>query len=656
MFPYLIEERESKKSSNIDPPRIRNLEEERNGDIRTQTQATSISPRYQNLLSPLSPDSSPPKSPTQKRGIKTKREYDYKSEAAKKDLLKKNLGLSSGVKKVPQAAKRSNFGRMQVEMIAKSRDERRQRQADEKALKEQILHMEHNNPNWEFAQMISEFRAGLDLRPLREGDPLVENQITVCVRKRPLNDKEGRRREVDVISVPTKNQLIVHEPKQKVDLTKYLENQHFRFDYVFDEACDNELVYKFTAKPLVKTIFEGGMATCFAYGQTGSGKTHTMGGEFKARQFSLFRKVLINLAEIKDKYFTGGNKRFSIANSINIETISKNYLVKMESKWPKTFFKLLSHPKYARNNYVVSASFFEIYGKLVFDLLAKKQRLRVLEDGKQQVQVVGLTERVVTKVENVFELIQKGSLERTSGQTSANSNSSRSHAVFQIILRKNGSRQVDGKFSLIDLAGNERGADNGKSNRQTRIEGADINKSLLALKECIRALGRRGAHLPFRGSKLTQVLRDSFIGEKSKTCMIALISPGNFSVDHSLNTLRYADRVKELIANDNLDDTPSTIPEDDISEDNIDVDIADEDLMREEERRLQISSLEWELRESQRHVIESCVNFHDMACDLYNSSEENGFDRNRYAKKWKNLLNEIVDIQKGGPDKSQRIL
>lgn len=73
--------------------------------------------------------------------------------------------------------------------------------------------------------------------------------------------------------------------------------------------------------------------------------------------------------------------------------------------------------------------------------------------------------------------------------------------------------------------------------------GADINKSLLALKECIRALGRKGAHLPFRGSKLTQVLRDSFIGEKSKTCMIALISPGNFSVDHSLNTLRYADRV-----------------------------------------------------------------------------------------------------------------
>lgn len=75
----------------------------------------------------------------------------------------------------------------------------------------------------------------------------------------------------------------MHEPKHKVDLTKYLENQNFRFDYVFDEACNNDIVYKFTAKPLVKTIFEGGMATCFAYGQTGSGKTHTMGGEFRGK-------------------------------------------------------------------------------------------------------------------------------------------------------------------------------------------------------------------------------------------------------------------------------------------------------------------------------------------------------------------------------------
>lgn len=308
-------------------------------------------------------------------------------------------------------------------------------------------------------------------------------------------------------------------------------------------------------------------------------------------------------------------------------------------------FKYLSHPKYVHNNFMVSASFFEIYGKLVFDLLAKKQRLRVLEDGKQQVQVVGLTEKIVTRVDDVIELIQRGSLERTSGQTSANSNSSRSHAVFQIMLRKAGSRNVEGKFSLIDLAGNERGADTNKSNRQTRIEGADINKSLLALKECIRALGRKGAHLPFRGSKLTQVLRDSFIGEKSRTCMIALISPGNFSVDHSLNTLRYADRVKELIASENPDDsTDEVMLTEDDSIDNVDE--VDEDMLKEEETRLQIASMEWEVLESNRHVIESCVYFHKMACDLYKASQKNGFDKSLYAGSWKNLLSEMIEIQK----------
>jgi len=80
------------------------------------------------------------------------------------------------------------------------------------------------------------------------------------------------KKELDVISVPTKDTLIVHEPKTKVDLTKFLENHNFRFDYAFDDSCNNDLVYKYTAKPLVHTIFEGGMATCFAYGQTGSGK------------------------------------------------------------------------------------------------------------------------------------------------------------------------------------------------------------------------------------------------------------------------------------------------------------------------------------------------------------------------------------------------
>ncbi|CDQ63502.1 unnamed protein product [Oncorhynchus mykiss] len=208
---------------------------------------------------------------------------------------------------------------------------------------------------------------------------------------------------------------------------------------------------------------------------------------------------------------------------------------------------MLKKPNYKKLDLNVYATFFEIYsGKAsgVFDLLNRKAKLRVLEDGKQQVQVVGLQERDVKCTEDVLKLIEVGNSCRTSGQTSANAHSSRSHAVFQIILRRRG--KMHGKFSLIDLAGNERGADTSSADRQTRLEGAEINKSLLALKECIRALGRNKPHTPFRASKLTQVLRDSFIGENSRTCMIATISPGMASCENTLNTLRYANRVKEF--------------------------------------------------------------------------------------------------------------
>jgi len=100
-------------------------------------------------------------------------------------------------------------------------------------------------------------------------------------------------------------------------------------------------------------------------------------------------------------------------------------------------------------------------------------------------------------------------------------------------------------MSFIDLAGSERGADVSDQNKQTRMDGAEINKSLLALKECIRALDLDKKHTPFRGSKLTQVLKDSFTGN-SKTTMIANVSPATSCCEHTLNTLRYADRVKEL--------------------------------------------------------------------------------------------------------------
>lgn len=142
-------------------------------------------------------------------------------------------------------------------------------------------------------------------------------------------------------------------------------------------------------------------------------------------------------------------------------------------------FKLLKSPKYRHEDLYVTASFFEIYSGKVFDLLNQKSKLRVLEDARQQVQIVGLQERPVESVEEVLKLIQMGNNIRTSGVTSANSHSSRSHAVFQIILKKRMNKKLHGKFSLIDLAGNERGVDTSSANRQTRMEGAEINKSLL---------------------------------------------------------------------------------------------------------------------------------------------------------------------------------
>lgn len=131
---------------------------------------------------------------------------------------------------------------------------------------------------------------------------------------------------------------------------------------------------------------------------------------------------------------------------------------------------------------------------------------------------------------------------RTTHTTEANDTSSRSHAICQIFLRQNG--KLKGKLSLVDLAGSERGSDTKSHNSQRRAESADINTSLLSLKECIRALGQKSAHVPYRGSKLTLILKDCF-SPNSKTTMIATVSPGASSTDHSLNTLRYADRIKE---------------------------------------------------------------------------------------------------------------
>ncbi|KAL8522389.1 hypothetical protein ACS0TY_012506 [Phlomoides rotata] len=324
-------------------------------------------------------------------------------------------------------------------------------------------------------------------------------KIKVVVRKRPLNKRELTKNEEDIIETCS-NSLVVHETKLKVDLTEYMEKHEFVFDAVLNEEVSNDEVYRETVEPIVPIIFQRTKATCFAYGQTGSGKTYTM----KPLPLRAVRDIL-----------------------------------------------RLIHHTYRNQGFQLFFSFFEIYGGKLYDLLSDRKKLCMREDGKQQVCIVGLQEYRVVDVEMVKELIERGNATRSTGTTGANEESSRSHAILQLTIKRSadGSEskpaRVVGKLSFIDLAGSERGADTTDNDKQTRMEGAEINKSLLALKECIRALDNDQGHIPFRGSKLTEVLRDSFVGN-SRTVMISCISPNAGSCEHSLNTLRYADRVKSL--------------------------------------------------------------------------------------------------------------
>lgn len=243
--------------------------------------------------------------------------------------LNQTIAQKSAAANTAQSRRRSNVVK-EVDRIKKQREERRNRQAEQKQEKQDLMSaVDQGNPNWEFLGMIREYRSQIEYKPLSMGDPVAYQQICVAVRKRPMNKKEVGKKDIDVITVPSKDLIVVHEPKHKVDLTRYLENHMFRFDYAFDETADNELIYRYTAKPLVQTIFEGGMATCFAYGQTGSGKTHTMGGDFNGKSQDSSRGI----------YYLAA----------------------------RDVFKLVKSPKYRNEDFVVYASFFEIYsGKVSF--------------------------------------------------------------------------------------------------------------------------------------------------------------------------------------------------------------------------------------------------------------------------------------------------
>jgi len=411
---------------------------------------------------------------------------------------------SPGRKRVSAGGKDAT--RLRIQKMEAEREDRRRKTEEKKQEKAQTekRNIAAGNPgDVDFIGLVQKWREDHEGQAREHASATTQPKICICVRKRPVSNKERSKRDHD--SVTVLNPIVcVHSAKVRVDgITKYLDHNSFCFDHAFNESSSTEDVYDYSTMPLIEFVCcgKGGRATVFAYGQTGSGKTHTMGG--------------------------------------------------IEAMVADDIFSLLSQGgdgMCSLDDQFVTVSFFEIYGGRIQDLLNKRCRLKVLEDGKGEVVVTGLKEFEANDPQHMLNLIESANKKRTTHATEANDTSSRSHAICQIVIRDKENGKLRGKLSLVDLAGSERGSDTKSHNRQRRTESSEINTSLLALKECIRALdsGKGGSkHVPYRASKLTLILKDCFTSKLARTTMIATVSPGASSADHTLNTLRYADRIKE---------------------------------------------------------------------------------------------------------------
>ncbi|KAL8850601.1 MAG: hypothetical protein Q9221_004471 [Calogaya cf. arnoldii] len=287
-------------------------------------------------------------------------------------------------------------------------------------------------------------------------------------------------------------------------------DQTFGFDRVFDENTTQAEVYEATTRNLLDSVLDGYNATVFAYGATGCGKTHTITGT--AQQPGV---IFLTMQEL------------------------------FERIGDRTDDKVTE----------VSLSYLEIYNETIRDLLVpggSKQGLMLREDANQAVSVAGLSSHHPQNVQEVMDMIVRGNEYRTMSPTEANATSSRSHAVLQInVSQKDRNADVNephtmATLSIIDLAGSERAS--ATKNRGERLtEGANINKSLLALGSCINALcdPKKKNHIPYRNSKLTRLLKFS-LGGNCKTVMIVCISPSSQHFEETQNTLRYANRAKNI--------------------------------------------------------------------------------------------------------------
>ena len=378
-----------------------------------------------------------------------------------------------------------------------------------RAVSNPILNANNKSKNEETKSFIEEMKNG-------------SFNILVCVRCRPLSSSEKQLSSYETIKIMDK-MVILTDPIEYNGPTAIFKNrnkdQTYAFDYAFDKFTKQKTVFEKSTKFLIDGVVNGYNATVFAYGATGAGKTYTMLGTELNPGI-----MVLTLEELFDK-----------VNSF----YDRDYKLK---------FWLL-----------------EIYNENIRDLLknngknnlenTNNEYLDLREDPEKGIVVSGITEISVTNSNEMLKILKRGNRNRTQEATGANETSSRSHAILQVSIEyKEKNSGIDfqihfSKLSLIDLAGSERAA--ATNNKGIRlIEGANINRSLLTLGNCINALceaNLRGKkiHIPYRDSKLTRLLKDS-LGGNARTVMIANVSPSINTFDDTYNTLKYANRAKNI--------------------------------------------------------------------------------------------------------------
>ncbi|TPX77097.1 hypothetical protein CcCBS67573_g01598 [Chytriomyces confervae] len=372
----------------------------------------------------------------------------------------------------------------------------------------------------------------------------------VALRIRPLSSKEVKENVSAAIKIAGKKSLVVTDFSDAQDPLRQDRPREklYEFDAVYPETASQVQVFEGTTKTLVDYVLQGFNTTVFAYGYLSTA--------WRVKELNLTRFYNTSSA-------TGAGKTYTMQGTPENPGIMPQTLDHLFQQIKKASRIQTSHgnanpqqnaTSATSQSYKVTLSYLEIYNENIRDLLSGRPDYLELWEDRLRGNVVSGIERVEAKTAaDVLDWLEKGNLNRTQEATGANEASSRSHAVLQVFVvkrtcnKKGQYTEQNGKLSMIDLAGSERAADT-KNRGMRMIEGASINRSLLALGNCINALSDDsggGKYVNYRDSKLTRLLKDS-LGGNCKTVMIANISPVALNFEETLNTLKYASRTRAI--------------------------------------------------------------------------------------------------------------